>query len=107
YSSNVPAILVGASSQSLSLDGTFDKMVYDVTGGDALGGSFTVAMWVTPAELRPSGSLNFFGTRGPVDGSMDVKFRTDNGINYDIRLDLGNGSSFQVIHDTPTIDYHL
>lgn len=104
YSSNVPP---GFSGQSLSLDGTFDKMVYDVTGGDAVGGSFTVAMWVNPAELRPQGSQNFFGTRGPVDGSIDIKFRTDNSVNYKIRLDLGNGNAFSVIHDTPTFTFTL
>jgi hypothetical protein len=95
FSGNVPA---GFGGSSLALDGTLDKMIYDVTGVDQISGTFTVAAWVNLAESRPDGTLSWFGTRFPDDKGFDFKARLAG--NSAIRVDLGDGSSFPVISDT-------
>jgi hypothetical protein len=95
YSNNVPP---GKSGMSLQLDGTLDKMIYDVPSGDSLTGNFTVAAWVYLAADRPNGTLTWFGTRSPDQFGFDFKARLAN--NNAIRLDLGDGSSGFVISDT-------
>ncbi len=95
FSANVPD---GFSGGSLALDGTLDKMIFDVTGVDQISGAFTVAAWVNLAESRPNGTLTWFGTRFPDDKGFDFKARLAD--NTAIRVDLGDGSSFPVISDT-------
>jgi T5SS/PEP-CTERM-associated repeat protein/autotransporter-associated beta strand protein len=90
YSTNVPSSLVGYSTHSLSLDGSLDKMIYDVQAGDSLTGSFTVALWFNPMERRTDGTLGFFGTRSPNQFGFDAKIMPNNGV----RIDVGNGSDF-------------
>lgn len=97
FSSNVPSALAGFSTRSLSLDGSLDKLIYDVTGADSVAGTFTVALWVNPSQLTAGSASTFFGTRFPNDFGFDVKFlSTDR-----IRTDIGNGSQWLAIHDTP------
>lgn len=89
----VPSALAGGAS--LSLDGAFDKVVYDVQPGDAVSGTFTVAAWINPRERRTNGTLNFFGTRQPNTFGFDVKIHVD----QTIRIDVGDGSRFLAITD--------
>jgi hypothetical protein len=102
FSSNVaPGI---GSTQSLALDGTLDKVIYDTAAADILSGSFTVALWANVASRRPAGTLTFVGTRGPGNQfGTDFKYRIDRFV----RLDIGNGiSGFLTISDTP-VSYNL
>jgi len=103
FSNNVPSVISSFSTQSVSLDGNTGKVIYDVPNGDSVSGSYTVAMWVNDAERRPLGTQTFFGTRSPVDGSLDFKFIAGDSI----RVDIGNGTGFPVIYDTPQINYNL
>jgi len=97
FSTNVPPLLTGYSTHSLQLDGTRDKMIYASKPGDVVTGTFTVAMWVDPQEVRPEGALGFLGTRTPSTYGFDIKFRDKN--SPTIRVDVGNGSSFSSISD--------
>lgn len=96
----VPSALAGGAS--LSLDGAFDKVVYNVQPGDAVSGSFTVAAWINPRERRTNGTLNFFGTRHPDTFGFDVKIHVDKSI----RIDVGTGTGFLAITDEP-FSYNL
>jgi hypothetical protein len=90
-----PAI---GSTQSLALDGSLDKVIYDATAADSLTGSFTIALWVNAKERRSSSSLTFFGTRGPASTQgTDLKYFNESAV----RGDIGTGSTFLAIHDSP------
>jgi hypothetical protein len=83
FSDNTPA---GFAGQSLSLTGA-GSGIYDVTGADSLGGAFTVAAWVNPANT--TNTLGIFGTRSPVDDSFDEKLLANH-----VHGDIGNGASW-------------
>lgn len=102
YSNSVPPAFGG--TQSLRLDGTLDKMIYNTAASDIISGSFTVAAWANVASLRPIGTHTFVGTRGPDNQfGFDFKYRIDGAV----RLDIGNGTNaFLTISDTQ-ITYSL
>jgi hypothetical protein len=100
FSGNVPPGI--GSTQSLFLDGTLDKVIYDASAADLLNGNFTIAAWVNAASRRPDSTLTFVGTRSPEDHGVDFKYFVDS----EIRLDIGNGSSFLTISDHP-VTYNL
>lgn len=89
----LPSALTGGAS--LSLDGAFDKLVYDVPVGDTVQGSYSVAAWINPQERRTTGTLAFFGTRQPETHGFDVKIHADR----TIRIDVGDGAGWLAITD--------
>ena len=66
FSTDVPARLAGFSTHSLELDGTTDKLFYDVQPGDSEINEFTLALWVKNAKTETYSA--FFGTRSPSEG---------------------------------------
>jgi len=84
FSTNTPGF---DTTNSLDLDGSGDRVTYDVTGVDSLSGAYTVALWVNVRTI--GGAETFFGTRGPTDTSFDAKYRA-----ADIHGDIGTGSAW-------------
>jgi hypothetical protein len=96
FSTDVPVKLNGFSTHSLALDGTFDKLFYDVQAGDSENNEFTVAMWLK--NTKPDNYSAFFGTRSPMEGGFDAKFDRDRQRVY---TDIGDGMSLRSIYSTP------
>jgi MSHA biogenesis protein MshQ len=80
----------------LSLDGSIDKMFYDVLPGDAVTGEFTLALWLK--NRRSDWYSAFFGTRSPVEGGFDAKI--DRHLQR-IYTDIGDDRSLRSIYSTP------
>jgi hypothetical protein len=96
FSSEVPSKLTGFSTHSLELDGSIDKLFYDVPPGDSVTNEFTLALWLK--NTRTDWYSAFFGTRSPSEGGFDAKFDRDRQRVY---TDIGDTMSLRSIYSTP------
>jgi hypothetical protein len=92
FSGNVRA---GCTGKSLYLDGSLDKVIVE-TGSLGISSPFTVSVWANAASRRPEATLAFLGSREE-DTAFDLKYLADELI----RADIGDGSQWLAIHDTP------